>query len=176
MIGQLHSAVIDAPDPHALATFYAGLLGMEVSTGFPGDGWVVITGAGYRIAFQQAPGLHRPDWPDPDRPQQLHFDIRVADIDEAEPKALILGAVGCLGAAAISGCMPIRSATPSAWCGTPERPSTSARPRRRRSPRTAHGDPAALPVSGLRSVELPGPSAPSVGAGAALDSRNDSRR
>src|SRR3712207_3320949 len=30
MIGQLHSVVIDAPDAHALATFYAELLGMEV--------------------------------------------------------------------------------------------------------------------------------------------------
>ena len=30
MIGQIHSVVIDAPDPYALATFYAGLLTMEV--------------------------------------------------------------------------------------------------------------------------------------------------
>ena len=51
MIGQLHSVVIDAPDAHALATFYAGVLGMEVK-GEPGDDWVVITGAGYRIAEQ----------------------------------------------------------------------------------------------------------------------------
>ena len=91
MIGQLHSVVIDAPDPHALATFYAGLLGMEV-TGQAGDDWVVATGAGYRLAFQQAPDLRSPDWPDPDRPQQFHLDVRVADIDEAEPKALALGA------------------------------------------------------------------------------------
>src|SRR6185312_13487447 len=55
MIGQLHSVVIDAPDAHALATFYADLLGMEVSKGAPGDDWVVVSGAGYRLAFQQAP-------------------------------------------------------------------------------------------------------------------------
>ena len=35
MTGQLHS---DAPDAHALATSYAGLLGMEVH-GEPGDDW-----------------------------------------------------------------------------------------------------------------------------------------
>ena len=52
MIGQLHSVVIDAPDAHALATFYADLLGMEVSKGSPGDDWVVVTGQGYRLAFQ----------------------------------------------------------------------------------------------------------------------------
>ena len=60
---------------------------MEVKGG-PGDDWVTITGAGYRIAFQQAPDLQPPDWPDPDRPQQFHLDIRVADVDAAEPKVL----------------------------------------------------------------------------------------
>ncbi|MDT0275750.1 VOC family protein [Blastococcus goldschmidtiae] len=91
MIGQLHSVVIDAPDAHALAGFYADLLGMEVK-GEPGDEWVVVTGAGYRIAFQQAPDLRPPDWPDPERPQQFHLDVRVADIAEAEPRVLALGA------------------------------------------------------------------------------------
>ena len=51
-----------------------------------------MTGAGYRLAFQQAPDLRPPDWPDPERPQQFHLDIRVADIAVAEPKALALGA------------------------------------------------------------------------------------
>jgi catechol 2,3-dioxygenase-like lactoylglutathione lyase family enzyme len=92
MIGQLHSVVIDTPDPYALATFYAELLGMEVTTGSPGEDWVVLTGAGYRIAFQEAPDLQPPDWPDPDRPQQFHLDIRVADIGHAEPQAMALGA------------------------------------------------------------------------------------
>ncbi len=83
---------IDAPDAHALATFYADLLGMEVSKGSPGDDWVVVTGQGHRLAFQQAPDLRPPDWPDPERPQQFHLDVRVADIEEAEPRALALGA------------------------------------------------------------------------------------
>jgi catechol 2,3-dioxygenase-like lactoylglutathione lyase family enzyme len=92
MIGQLHSVVIDAPDAYALATFYADLLGMEVGKGSPGDDWVVVTGQGHRLAFQQAPDLTPPAWPDPQRPQQFHLDVRVADIEEAEPKALALGA------------------------------------------------------------------------------------
>lgn len=91
MIGQLHSYVIDAPDAHALARFYAELLGMQVQ-GDPGDDWVVISGAGYRLAFQQAPDLQSPDWPDPTRPQQAHLDVRVADIDAAEQAVLALGA------------------------------------------------------------------------------------
>jgi hypothetical protein len=86
MIGQLHSVVIDAPDPHALATFYAGVLGMEIK-GSPGEDWITITGAGYRIAFQQAPDLQSPHWPDPDRPQQFHLDCdtRVRDLHERGP-------------------------------------------------------------------------------------------
>jgi catechol 2,3-dioxygenase-like lactoylglutathione lyase family enzyme len=91
MIGQLHSVVIDAPDAYALAGFYAELLGMEVK-GSPGDEWVVLTGAGHRLAFQQAPNLEPPDWPDPDRPQQFHLDVYVRDIDDAEPEVLALGA------------------------------------------------------------------------------------
>lgn len=92
MIGQLRSVVIDAPDPHALATFYAELLGMQVTSGLPGEDWVVITGNGPRIAFQQAPDLQPPDWPDPDRPQQFHLDVRVDDVDRAEAAVLALGA------------------------------------------------------------------------------------
>ena len=91
MIGQLHSVVIDAPDPHALAAFYAELLGLEIE-GDPGDDWVVATGGGHRLAFQEAPNLQPPDWPDPDRPQQFHLDVLVDDVEEAEPKVLALGA------------------------------------------------------------------------------------
>ena len=91
MIGQVHSVVIDAPDPYALASFYATLLGMEVK-GEPGDDWVTITGAGYRFSFQEAPGLVPPDWPNPERPQQFHLDVYVADVDEAEPRVLERGA------------------------------------------------------------------------------------
>ena len=92
MIGSLHSVVLDAPDAHALATFYADLLGLEVTKGGPGDTWVVVSGQGHRLAFQQAPDLVPPDWPDPARPQQFHLDVYVADVDEAEPRALALGA------------------------------------------------------------------------------------
>ena len=45
-----------------------------------------------RLAFQEAPDLQPPDWPDPSRPQQFHLDVRVADVDVAEPQVLELGA------------------------------------------------------------------------------------
>ena len=43
-------------------------------------------------ARTQLEDLRPPDWPAPERPQQFHLDVRVADIEEAEPRALALGA------------------------------------------------------------------------------------
>jgi catechol 2,3-dioxygenase-like lactoylglutathione lyase family enzyme len=91
MIGRLYSTVIDCPDPAGLASFYQELLGMSRVSTEPD--WVVIgDGASTRIAFQLAPDLHEPRWPDPERPQQFHFDVLVDDIDAAEEKTLALGA------------------------------------------------------------------------------------
>ncbi|MCU1616983.1 MAG: Glyoxalase/bleomycin resistance protein/dioxygenase, partial [Frankiales bacterium] len=49
--------------------------------GSPGDRWVVATGAGHRLAFQQAPDLIPPDWPDPERPQQFHLNCDTGSRD-----------------------------------------------------------------------------------------------
>jgi len=90
MIGRLFNVVIDCPDPSALARFYGELLGMPVVT--ERDDWVVISDGRYRIAFQPAPELREPRWPDPERPQQMHLDVMVDDIDTAEARAVALGA------------------------------------------------------------------------------------
>ncbi|MDG4792649.1 VOC family protein [Micromonospora sp. WMMD1082] len=96
MIGQLRSTVIDCPDPRALAAFCAELLGLPlVEEDSEGDEWVVLGGhPGHqpRLAFQRAPELRAPVWPDPERPQQFHLDVTVDDIDTAEKAALALGA------------------------------------------------------------------------------------
>lgn len=93
MIGRLHSTVIDCPDPRALAAFYSELLGMHVVKN--DDDWVTIRtdSDAPAIAFQKAPGLRTPDWPDPARPQQFHLDVQVEDIELAEKRALALGAI-----------------------------------------------------------------------------------
>ena len=44
------------------------------------------------LAFQLAPDYRAPDWPDPERPQQLHFDVMVDDPAAAEVRVLALGA------------------------------------------------------------------------------------
>jgi catechol 2,3-dioxygenase-like lactoylglutathione lyase family enzyme len=84
--------VIDCPDPRGLAAFYQELLGMQRVQ--DDDHWVVIGDAPDRpgVAFQFAPDLQPPRWPDPGHPQQMHLDVAVADIDQAENRAMALGA------------------------------------------------------------------------------------
>jgi catechol 2,3-dioxygenase-like lactoylglutathione lyase family enzyme len=92
MIGRLHHVVIDTPDPMASAAFYSELLGLQVT--YRSDDWVVIatddTTSG--IAFQLAPDHVPAEWPDPNRPQQVHLDVMVDDLAAAAPLVLALGA------------------------------------------------------------------------------------
>jgi len=92
MIGRLHHVVIDCAEPAALAAFYAELVGWPVT--YRSADWVVVaandTSSG--IACQLAPDHQPPRWPDPQRPQQVHFDVMVDDVEVAEPRVLALGA------------------------------------------------------------------------------------
>lgn len=90
MIGSLSTIVLDCPDPQALARFYSELLGWPI-TSDEGD-WVDVGSGAPRLAFQLAPDHQPPQWPDPARPQQVHLDVRVEDIEVAEKAVLALGA------------------------------------------------------------------------------------
>jgi catechol 2,3-dioxygenase-like lactoylglutathione lyase family enzyme len=92
MIGRWHGLVIDCQDPSALASFYEELLGMQRVQ--DGQDWVVIGDAPDRpgVAFQMAADHRPPTWPDPAALQQMHFDVRVDDLDQAEERVLALGA------------------------------------------------------------------------------------
>jgi catechol 2,3-dioxygenase-like lactoylglutathione lyase family enzyme len=92
MIGRLHHVVVDCPDPLALATFYSRLLGLPIT--FNSGDWVVISASDTAsgIAFQSCSEFQAPRWPDPEWPQQLHLDVMVDDLDEAEIRVIELGA------------------------------------------------------------------------------------
>jgi catechol 2,3-dioxygenase-like lactoylglutathione lyase family enzyme len=89
-IGRFYQVVIDCPDPAALAGFYSKLLGLPVIV--DDDDWQVVGDGATRIAFQQALELREARWPDPERPQQMHFDLMVDDIEAAEAAAIAIGA------------------------------------------------------------------------------------
>jgi catechol 2,3-dioxygenase-like lactoylglutathione lyase family enzyme len=76
---QLFAVTIDAPDASALARFYAGLLGMEVT--YDGPEGALVAGDDKSLMFQQVSDYSPPRWPDPAHPQQGHLDVIVDDPD-----------------------------------------------------------------------------------------------
>jgi catechol 2,3-dioxygenase-like lactoylglutathione lyase family enzyme len=68
----------------ALATFYADLLGMTIIR----EDWFKIAkdpDGAPQLAFGDGPGPYvPPTWPEQERPQQLHLDIAVPDLDAGD--------------------------------------------------------------------------------------------
>ena len=92
MIGHLYDIVIDCPEPRELAGFYEELLSLtrrEDSRDFI----VLVNAAGEEtVSFQRVDGFRAPRWTDPERPPQMHVDVKVMDLDVAQAQVLALGA------------------------------------------------------------------------------------
>lgn len=89
-IARYPSIVIDCPDPGALATFYGTLLDWKVESS---EDWADIRADyGQTIGFQQVRDYVAPQWPGQEKPQQMHVDVLVEDLDTAEAAVLELGA------------------------------------------------------------------------------------
>jgi hypothetical protein len=87
----LMGVMLDCPDAKALSAFYAELLGKPVT--YEADGMAMVGEDGAQpVLFQQVADYQAPAWPDPARPQQVHIDVTVTDIEAAEPAALAIGA------------------------------------------------------------------------------------
>ena len=83
--------VLEAPDPHALAKFYAELLGWEL--GPEGLAIAPVDGVAY-ISFQRGEGYQRPRWPAEEGAPRItmHLDFEVEDLSAAVHHATELGA------------------------------------------------------------------------------------
>ena len=91
---KLSATVLGAPDPRALANFYAQLLGWNFTANEPG--WVTLrppTG-GTGLSFQEEADYSRPVWPQKPGEQQMmmHLDIGVDDLQTSVKRAIELGA------------------------------------------------------------------------------------
>jgi hypothetical protein len=87
---RLGSFSMDCAEPLPLAVFWANLLGGEVA--FTSEEFVAVkTDRGWLSAIR-VPGYEPPTWPEPTRAKQLHLDLAVDDLDEAEAEAVRLGA------------------------------------------------------------------------------------
>jgi catechol 2,3-dioxygenase-like lactoylglutathione lyase family enzyme len=100
------SVTISAPDPRALAAFYARLLGWPVTASDgprpgqpPEDGWAQVrppaglAGPTLNFEYEEA-GFVPPVWPSEAGRQQTtqHLDIAVGDLDDCVTWALAAGA------------------------------------------------------------------------------------
>ncbi len=89
-IARYSSIVLDCPDPGTLATFYGALLDWKVEVS---SDWADIRAEyGQCLSFQQVQDYTPPKWPAQDVPQQMHLDVIVDDLDDAEASVLELGA------------------------------------------------------------------------------------
>jgi hypothetical protein len=94
----LCQVVLDGPDVRTLAEFYREMFGLTYRPGDEkpdGQDWLVLTGGGLQLAFQQNLELRPTTWPAPEVPAQLHLDTTVAsvaDLDHQHERALALGA------------------------------------------------------------------------------------
>lgn len=93
-LGVLARVVIDCPDPRMLATFWAGLLDMRKRVEDSPTRVVVgrEDGSLPMIGLQRVEHYSPPRWPDPDYPDQMHFDISFDDRPAKEHLAHELGA------------------------------------------------------------------------------------
>ena len=90
--GMWWGTAIEAPDPGALARFYAQLMDWPITHEEPGT--TVLAAGSVFMVFQQADDYAPPVWPPAPGQQRpmMHLDIQVGDLDDAAAEAVALGA------------------------------------------------------------------------------------
>ncbi len=88
---RLASIALDCADPGPLSRFWADLLGGQVA--FSNDDFAAVKADRMWLAATRVEQYVPPTWPEGPVPKQLHLDLAVDDLDEAEERAVSLGAV-----------------------------------------------------------------------------------
>lgn len=81
---------LDCAEPARLAAFWAELLGGEIA--FTGDAFVAVKTDRIWLSTVRVEDYEPPSWPDGGTPKQMHIDLAVDDLDQAEAEAVRLGA------------------------------------------------------------------------------------
>ena len=92
-VGRLLSVVFECADPDEEGRFWEAMLGY--ARHHSGPDWVTIVDVvdqTQRLSFQRVEDHVQPTWPARDRPQQAHIDLLVDDLDNADGRAIALGA------------------------------------------------------------------------------------
>lgn len=85
---------IEAPDPAALARFYAAVTDWPIVHEEAGTAILGTPGGANFIVFQEAAGYESPTWPPVTGAQRpmMHLDFQITDLDAAVEEAIALGA------------------------------------------------------------------------------------
>ncbi|MFE3195435.1 VOC family protein [Nocardia sp. NPDC059240] len=89
-VAHLGSITVDCDDPTALAAFWAELLGG--ATVASTEKFVSVKLPHLVLTAIRVPDYRPPSWPDEAPPKQIHLDLVVSDLDEAQRHAVDLGA------------------------------------------------------------------------------------
>lgn len=91
---RLAAYAIDCPDPRGLAEFYGRLLGWNIDENQSDESWIELASpeGGVPLAFQADPDFQPPTWPDRERAQMAHLDVRVESLSAGHERALAAGA------------------------------------------------------------------------------------
>jgi catechol 2,3-dioxygenase-like lactoylglutathione lyase family enzyme len=88
---RLAMVTLDCADPRQEAEFWAEVLGFEQT--YADDNYAMLKGPdGPAVGFGRVDDYVPPVWPNPQGAKQFHFDLAVADIDEAARRCVSLGA------------------------------------------------------------------------------------
>lgn len=88
---RLGAISLDCTDPGPLSTFWADLLGGEIA--FTSAEIAVVKLDHLLLTAMRVENYVRPTWPAGSVPKQGHIDLEVDDLDDAESRAISLGAV-----------------------------------------------------------------------------------
>jgi hypothetical protein len=88
---ELAAITIDCGDPARLAAFYAAAFAAEASHADDTGAWIHVS-ADLLMVVRTVADYRPPTWPDNEVPLQMHFEMWVDDVDEAEMRLGELGA------------------------------------------------------------------------------------
>ena len=88
---RLGAISLDCSDPGPLSTFWAELLGGKII--FTSEEVVVVKLDHLLLTAMRVENYVPPTWPAGSVPKQGHIDLEVDDLDDAESRAVALGAV-----------------------------------------------------------------------------------
>jgi catechol 2,3-dioxygenase-like lactoylglutathione lyase family enzyme len=89
-IVSLAAVVVDCRQAAPLAAFYQSAFGGEIVRADEGSAW--LRTGGLIVIFREVDGYQPPTWPSSDVPMQVHLDLYVDDLAQAEAQLHRLGA------------------------------------------------------------------------------------